>query len=171
MQLDRVSSIAAKYIGRPISQLPPVQPIHVSSLDLSMASFGGRGISCPSLDLDLLPGTSLGISPNLGFPPISISDVDKSLMADIAASAMDELVRLLQGSEMLWMKSSSDGRELLNLESYERVFPRPNSQLKDPRIRTEASKSSGVVIMNDLALVDMFVDAVGFLFLYFCYFD
>lgn len=159
VQLDRVSSIAAKYIGRPISQLPPVQPIHVSSLDLSMASFGGHGISCPSLDLDLLPG---GIPPNLpNFPQISISDVDKSLMADIAAGAMDELIRLLQGSEMLWMKSGSDGREMLNLESYERVFPRPNSHLKDPSVRTEASKSSGVVIMNDLALVDMFVDAVS----------
>ncbi|XP_057804143.1 homeobox-leucine zipper protein HDG11-like [Salvia miltiorrhiza] len=160
-ELDRVSSIAAKYIGRPISQLPPVQPIHVSSLDLSMASFGGHhGMPCPSLDLDLLPGSSLGMAPSsLAFPPMSISDVDKSLMADIAASAMDELIRLLQGNEMLWIKSASDGREVLNLESYERAFPRPNSHLKNPSVRTEASRSSGVVIMNDLALVDMFVDS------------
>ncbi|KAL0335831.1 UNVERIFIED_CONTAM: Homeobox-leucine zipper protein HDG11 [Sesamum radiatum] len=70
-ELDRVSSIAAKYIGRPISQLPPVQPIHVSSLDLSMASFGGHGIPGPSLDLDLdlLPGSSSSVIPNLAFPP------------------------------------------------------------------------------------------------------
>ncbi|GKF13713.1 homeobox-leucine zipper protein HDG11-like protein, partial [Tanacetum coccineum] len=40
-ELDRVSSIAAKYIGRPMLQLPPVQPVHMSSLDLSMASYGG----------------------------------------------------------------------------------------------------------------------------------
>lgn len=155
-ELDRVSSIAAKYIGRPISQLPPVQPIHVSSLDLSMASFGGHGMPVPSLDLDLLPGSSFS---NLPFPPMSISDVDKSLMADIAASAMDELIRLVQGNEPLWMKSTADGREVLNLEAYERAFPRPNSHLKNPSIRTEASRDSGVVIMNDLALVDMFVDA------------
>ncbi|KAL6579751.1 Homeobox-leucine zipper protein hdg11 [Orobanche minor] len=38
-ELDRISSIAAKYIGRPISQLPPMLPIHLSPLDLSMASF------------------------------------------------------------------------------------------------------------------------------------
>lgn len=93
---------------------------------------------------------------------MSISDVDKSLMADIAASAMDELIRLVQGNEPLWMKSAADGRELLNLEAYERLFPRPNSHLKNPSIRTEASRDSGVVIMNDLALVDMFVDAVSF---------
>ncbi|CAN1153176.1 Homeobox-leucine zipper protein HDG11 [Linum perenne] len=43
-ELDRVSSIDAKYIGRPISHLPLVQLIHVSSLDLSMVSFGGHGM-------------------------------------------------------------------------------------------------------------------------------
>ncbi|KAI3454339.1 hypothetical protein Pfo_011002 [Paulownia fortunei] len=158
-ELDRVSSIAAKYIGRPISQLPPVQPIHISSLDLSMASFGGHGIPGPSLDLDLLPGSSLSVIPNLAFPPMSISDVDKSLMADIAANAMDELIRLLQSNEPVWMKSTADGREILNLETYEKIFPRPNNHLKNPNIRTEASRDSGVVIMNGLALVEMFMDA------------
>ncbi|KAL0421700.1 UNVERIFIED_CONTAM: Homeobox-leucine zipper protein HDG11 [Sesamum latifolium] len=159
-ELDRVSSIAAKYIGRPISQLPPVQPIHVSSLDLSMASFGSHGIPGPSLDLDLdlLPGSSSSVIPNLAFPPMSISDMDKSLMADIAANAMDELIRLLQSNEPLWIKSA-DGRENLNLESYERMFQSPNSHLKNPNIRIEASRDSGVVIMNGLALVEMFMDA------------
>ncbi|KAG6404280.1 hypothetical protein SASPL_136526 [Salvia splendens] len=156
-ELDRVSSIAAKYMGRPISQLPPVQPIHVSSLDLSMASFGGHGHGMPCPSLDLLPGSSLGLA---SFPPTNISDADKALMADVAARAMDELIRLLQDNEMmLWIKSASDGGELLNLESYERAFPRPNSHLKNPGVRTEASRSSGVVTMNDLALVDMFVNS------------
>ncbi|KAL0318663.1 UNVERIFIED_CONTAM: Homeobox-leucine zipper protein HDG11 [Sesamum angustifolium] len=158
-ELDRVSSIAAKYIGRPISQLPPVQPIHVSSLDLSMASFGGHGIPGPSLDLDLLPGSSSSVIPNLAFPSMSISDMDKSLMADIAANAMDELIRLLQSNELLWMKSPGDGREMLNLESYDRIFPRPNSHLKNPSIRNEASRDSGVVIIDGLGLVEMFLDA------------
>ncbi|XP_038687349.1 homeobox-leucine zipper protein HDG11-like [Tripterygium wilfordii] len=156
-ELDRVSSIAAKYIGRPISQLPPVQPLHISSLDLSMGSFGGHGFGGPSLDLDLLPGSSSSL-PNLPFQPIGISDMDKSLMTDIAANAMDELLRLLQTNEPLWMKSSTDGRDVLNLESYERMFPRPNSHLRNPKLRIEASRDSGVVIMNALALVDMFMD-------------
>ncbi|XP_071903558.1 homeobox-leucine zipper protein HDG12-like isoform X2 [Coffea arabica] len=157
-ELDRVSSIAAKYIGRPISQLPPVQPIHISSLDLSMSSFGGGGMVGPSLDLDLLPGSS-STMPGLPFPAMSISDMDKSLMADIAGNAMDELIRLLQTNEPLWMKSPVDGREVLNLESYERIFPRANTHLRSPNIRIEASRDSGVVIMNGLALVDMFMDA------------
>ncbi|KAH6806760.1 homeodomain GLABROUS 11 [Perilla frutescens var. frutescens] len=164
-ELDRVSSIAAKYIGRPISQLPPVQPIHVSSLDLSMASFGGHGMPAgPSLDLDLDllhgSGSSSSVIPSMAFPPpLSISDMDKSLMADIAANAMDELIRLLQSNEPLWIKAGPNGREALNLESYERLFQSPYSHMKNPNVRIEASRDSGVVIMNTLALVDMFMDS------------
>lgn len=160
LQLDRVSSIAAKYIGRPISQLPPVQPIHLSSLDLSMASFGGHSMSGPSLDLELLHGSSSTI-PSLPFQPLNITDMDKSLMADIAGNAMDELIRLLQTNEPLWMKSATEGRDVLNLENYERIFPRANAHLKNPNVRIEASRDSGVVIMNGLALVDMFMDLVS----------
>ncbi|KAK8657078.1 hypothetical protein V6N13_035335 [Hibiscus sabdariffa] len=157
-ELDRVSSIAAKYIGRPISQLPPVQPVHISSLDFRMANFDGYGVSGPSLDLDLLPGSSSAMA-NLPFQPVIISDMDKSLMSDIAANAMEEMLRLLQSNEPLWIKSTNDGRDVLNLETYERIFPRPNSHFKSPNVRIEASRDSGVVIMNGLALVDMFMDS------------
>lgn len=150
-ELDRVSSIAAKYMGRPISQLPPVQPIHISSLDLSMGMGGG-----PSLDLDLLP-SNLSPVPCLPFHATGISDMDKSLMADIAANAMDELLRLLQTSEPLWMKDVN-GRDVLNIDSYDRVFPRANNRLKNSSVRIEASRASGVVIMNGLALVNMFTN-------------
>ncbi|XP_057480268.1 homeobox-leucine zipper protein HDG11-like [Actinidia eriantha] len=154
-ELDRVSSMATKYIGRPISQRLPVQPIHVSSLDLSMASFSG-----PPLDLDLLPGcSSTRVPNNPRFPAISLSDMDKSLMADVAGSAMDEFISLLQNNEPLWIKSANDGRDVLNLDSYERLFPRANNHSKNPNLRIEASRDSGVVIMNGLALVDMFMDS------------
>ncbi|KAJ8752539.1 hypothetical protein K2173_004827 [Erythroxylum novogranatense] len=158
-ELDRVSSIAAKYIGRPISQLPPVQPIHVSSLDLSMGSFGIQGITgIPSLDLDLdlLPATS-----GLNFPlqHLGISDMDKSLMTDIASNAMEELLRLLQTNEPLWFKSPTDGRDVLNLDSYQRIFPRASTHAKNVSVRTEASRDSVVVVMNGPTLVDMFMDS------------
>ncbi|XP_061956765.1 homeobox-leucine zipper protein HDG11-like [Populus nigra] len=157
-ELDRVSSIAAKYIGRPISQLPPVQPVHISSLDLSMGNFGGQGLGGPALDLDLdldlIPTNS-----NLAFQPPGISDMDKSLMTAVAANAMEELLRLLQANEPLWMKSSTDGRDVLNLDSYQRIFPRAMNHLKNPNVRIESSRDSGVVIMNGVALVDMFMDS------------
>lgn len=129
-----------------------------------MGSFGGHGISGPSLDLDLLPGSS-STMPNLPFQPTGISDMDKSLMSDIAASAMDELLRLLHTNEPMWIKSTTDGRDALSLENYERIFPRAINHLKNPCIRIEASRDSGVVIMNGLALVDMFMDSVILLLL------
>ncbi|OIW20604.1 hypothetical protein TanjilG_16103 [Lupinus angustifolius] len=158
-ELERVSSIAAKYIGRPISQLPSIQPIHMSSLDLSMGSFVTQGLSVgPSLDLDLLPGNGTSSSmQNVPYQP-TLSDMDNSLMSDIASNAMEELIRLLQTNEPLWMKSSTDGRDVLNIDTYERMFPKPNSHSKNPNVRIEASRDSGVVIMNGLTLVDMFMD-------------
>lgn len=157
-ELDRVSSIAAKYIGRPITQLPPVAPIHISSLDLSMGNFGGHGmVGGPSLDLDLLPGSSSTMQ-NIPYQPACLSDMEKSLMSDIASNAMEEMIRLLQTNEPLWMKSNSDGKDVLNLENYERMFPKTNNRLKNPNIRIEASRDSRVVIMNGLALVEMFMD-------------
>ncbi|KAK3415035.1 hypothetical protein EUGRSUZ_H00609 [Eucalyptus grandis] len=157
-ELDRVSSIAAKYIGRPMSQLPPVQPIHIASLDLTMSSLGAHGLAGPSLDLDLLPGSSSSV-PHLPFQAVVFSDMDKSLMADIAANALDEFLRLAQTDEPLWMKSTTDGRDNLNLESYERMFPRASSHLKNPDVRVEASRESRVVMMNGLALIDMFMNS------------
>ncbi|CAN4099205.1 unnamed protein product [Withania somnifera] len=156
VELDKISSIAAKYMGRPISQLPPMQPVHLSSLNLMSApSFGLTG---PSLDLDLLPGSSTTV-PSLTFPTLNISEMDKSIMADIAGNAMVELIRLLQTNEPLWTKSTSDGKDVLNIDSHDQIFPKANSSLKNPNVRVEASRDSGVVIMNGLSLVEMFMDA------------
>ncbi|KAM0994279.1 hypothetical protein ACFX2I_009824 [Malus domestica] len=87
------------------------------------------GIARPSLDLDLLPGSASSSMPNLPYQPNGFSDMDKSFMTDIIANAMEELHRLLQTNEPLWMKSSTDGRDVFNLETYERIFSRANSHL------------------------------------------
>ncbi|XP_023523434.1 homeobox-leucine zipper protein HDG11-like [Cucurbita pepo subsp. pepo] len=147
-ELDRVSSMAAKYIGRPISQ-----PSHFSSLELSMSSFGSHEMGCSSLDLDLLPASSSSVL------PIHVSNMDKTLMSEVATNAMGELLRLCQTNEPLWMKSRSDGRDVLDLETYEQAFPRANVPLENLHFRTEVSRDSGVVIVNSATLVDMFMDS------------
>ncbi|KAL0666839.1 hypothetical protein Bca4012_029543 [Brassica carinata] len=82
-QLERKSTFASKYMGRPISShLSTLHPMQISPLDLSMTG--------PSLDFDLLPGSSMhSQSNNLA----TISDMDKPLMNDIALTAMEELLR------------------------------------------------------------------------------
>lgn len=125
-----------------------------------MSSYGGQGLGGPSLDLDLLPGSSSSAMQNVPYQPACLSDMEKSLMSDIATNAMDELVRLLQTNDPLWIKSNTDGKDVLNLEAYERIFPKTNNRLKNPNLRIEASRDSGVVIMNSLTLVEMFMDPV-----------
>lgn len=156
----------------------------MSSLDLSMASYGGGPSNRmammhagPSLDLDLLTGSAMGASssstmnPDHMFQnPMHFSDMDKSVMSEIATNAMAELIRLVQSNEPLWMKGIKDGTETLNIDNYKRVFPRPNDSLKNANVRSEASRVSGVVTMNSLQLVDMFVDMVKFSLLLFSYF-
>ncbi|KAJ4961400.1 hypothetical protein NE237_021310 [Protea cynaroides] len=154
-ELDRVASVATKYIGRPIPLLPFMQPFP-HSLDLSVGSFGGQPIGGPSLDFNFLPGSSSSV-PSLPLQT-SISDMEKSLMAEVASNALEEVVRLLQTNEPLWMKSPIDGRDVLNLENYWRIFPKPNL-LRNPDIRVEASRDTSVVMMSGMALVDMFMDS------------
>nr|XP_019704584.1 homeobox-leucine zipper protein ROC8 [Elaeis guineensis] len=154
-ELDRVSSMASKYLGRPVTQLPPVQPLPISSLDLSVGGFGNLALG-PSLDLDLLTGSSSA----LPFPfSTTVSDIEKPIMADMATNAMEELIRLVQTDEPLWTKPGGDGREILNLETYDRIFPKLRHQFKSPDILIEASRDSGLVFMSAVALVDLFMDS------------
>ncbi|CAF2061323.1 homeobox-leucine zipper protein HDG11 [Brassica napus] len=147
-ELERMSTVASKYMGRPISShISTLHPMHISPLDLSMTSLAGG----PSLDFDLLPGSSMSSN-------FAVSDMDKPIMNDIALTAMQELLRLVHTNEPLW--SGSDGcGEVLNLGSYENVFPRSSNRGKNHNVRIEASRSSGIVFMNAMSLVDMFMDS------------
>ncbi|XP_074562171.1 homeobox-leucine zipper protein ROC8-like [Curcuma longa] len=154
-ELDRVSSLASRYLGRSVTQLPPVPSVSVSSLDLSVGCYSNSGMSS-SLDLDLLLRNSSS------FPyayRASITELEKPLMMDIASNAMEEVIRLVQVDEPLWVKSGSDGREILQLETYDRMFKRSGHQLKFPDVRIEASRGSAVVVMDATTLIDMFMDA------------
>ncbi|NP_001302850.1 homeobox-leucine zipper protein HDG11-like [Brassica napus] len=149
-ELERMSTVASKYMGRPISShLSTLHPLHISPLDLSMTG--------PSLDFDLLPGSSMHSHPNNNLA--TISEMDKPLMNDIALTAMEELLRLFNTNEPLWTRADG-GREILDLGSYENLFPRSGNRGKNHNVRTEASRSSGIVFMNAMTLVDMFMDGV-----------
>ncbi|KMZ59789.1 Homeobox-leucine zipper protein ROC8 [Zostera marina] len=166
-QVDRVSTIASKYLGRPITQLPPLQPVHLCSLDLSIGTFehpsivASSSIHPPSLDLDLdlLPagGTASSSSPSFQQPPpppppLVVSEIDRCLMVDIGSNAMEELIRLVQMDEPLWIKSCTG--DSISLDSYRTLFP--DRGLKNS---VEASRDSGIVFLDPLSLVDLLVDS------------
>lgn len=82
-------------------------------------------------------------------------------MMDMASAALEEVVKLIQTNEPLWLKSASIGTEVLQSETYERIFQRPSQQFKFSDTRTEASRDSALVIMDAATLVDMFMDSVS----------
>ncbi|CAL9183055.1 unnamed protein product [Musa hybrid cultivar] len=155
-ELDHVSSIASKYLGRPVTQLPPVQPVSVSSLDLSVGGYSGPEVN-PTLDLDILRRNCSSAFPYPYTP--AVSELEKPLMVEMATGAVEEVLRLVQTDQPLWVKSGSDGRDRLQLEIYDRMFQRSGQHLRFPHTRTETSRDSAPVAMNATTLIDMFMDA------------
>ncbi|PKA52361.1 Homeobox-leucine zipper protein ROC8 [Apostasia shenzhenica] len=86
-------------------------------------------------------------------------EIERPMMEQLATHAMQELIRLAQTDEPFWTRVGGDEREVLNLEMYDRIFPRPVQQLRSPDAHVEASRDSGDVIMNSLVLVDMFMES------------
>jgi homeobox-leucine zipper protein len=156
LQLDRVSSITSKYLGRPFTQMPPVPTMSMSSLDLSVGGMGSLG--GPSLDLDLLSGCSSGLPYQV---PAPVTEMERPMMVDMAARAMDELIRLAQAGEQIWVKGvPGDAREVLDVATYDSLFAKPGAAFRPPDINVEASRDSGLVFMSAVALVDVFMDTV-----------
>ena len=158
LQHEKVSNLLAKYIGKPISQLESLLPVLGSSLDLSPRSSLTQIVPSPAVNLMSDPV----ILDRTATPYQSrgINDLENALMMETAATALEELIRLLRIDEPLWMKILNDGRCVLHRDSYEKIFPRPN-HFKSSNARTESSKASGVVTMSAMQLVDAFLDAVS----------
>ncbi|KAM1956525.1 hypothetical protein ACFX16_025933 [Malus domestica] len=156
---EEATSLLSKYIGKPPSQIESLASVVGSTLDLSCSTNQGI-IGSPPLNLNLT-------SPALAYQIQEIPEREKTLMADIAASAMEELiaasameelVSLFQIGEPLWVKSTADGRYFLNRDDYDKLFPKVN-QFKTSGACVESSKDSGVVAINAATLVDMFLDS------------
>ncbi|XP_051116101.1 homeobox-leucine zipper protein ANTHOCYANINLESS 2 isoform X2 [Andrographis paniculata] len=169
-ELDRVCTLAGKFLGRPISTLAAAAasmgpPLPNSSLELGVGSNGFRG----QMDAPLVPADfGMGISSPLpvvppakaaamGMNPMERS-FERSMYLELALSAMDELVKLAQSDEPLWIRAMEGGREVLNNEEYLRTFT-PCIGMKPNGFVSEASRETGMVIINSLALVETLMDS------------
>ncbi|KAJ0247167.1 Homeobox-leucine zipper protein PROTODERMAL FACTOR 2 [Hirschfeldia incana] len=156
-EIDKISAIAAKYVGKPslahsspFSQLTSSHHIPSRSLDLEVGSFGNN-ISSQTGFVGEMYGTS-DIIRSVSIP----LEADKPMIVELAVAAMEELVRMAQTGDPLWVTSDSSG-EILNEEEYFRTFPRGNGP-KPIGMRSEASRGSTVVIMNHINLVEILID-------------
>ncbi|KAG7033934.1 Homeobox-leucine zipper protein PROTODERMAL FACTOR 2, partial [Cucurbita argyrosperma subsp. argyrosperma] len=87
------------------------------------------------------------------------SEADKPIIVELAVSGMEELSRMAQAGEPLWVPADTKSSEVvLNEAEYlscfgGRVGPKPLG------FRTEASRVSAIVFMNHIKLVDILMDA------------
>ncbi|KAH0691399.1 homeobox-leucine zipper protein MERISTEM L1-like [Solanum tuberosum] len=148
-EIDRISGIAAKYVGKPMLTYPnlPIGPTR--SLDIGVGSFGPQtGLVGEMYSAgDLLRSVS---------GPI---DADKPMIIELAVAAMEELVRMAQTGEPLWITGPGPDNSIETLceEEYVRTFPRGIGP-KSLGLTTEASRESAVVIMNHINLVEILMD-------------
>lgn len=151
-QIDRISGIAAKYVGKPMLSYPHLPPGASRSLDLGVGNFGPQTGMAGEVygAADLLRSVS------------GPTDADKPVIIELAVAAMEELIRMAQTGEPLWIPSTDNSAEVLSEEEYGRTFPRGIGP-KPLGLKSEASRESAVVIMNHINLVEILMDVVGFL--------
>ncbi|KAE7999804.1 hypothetical protein FH972_004199 [Carpinus fangiana] len=164
-ELDRVCALAGKFLGRPISSLAASigPPLPSSSLELGVGSNGFAGLNAvPTTLPDFGVGnisSALSVVPPPGRAGGGVTGLDqRSMFLELAVAAMDELVKMAQTDEPLWLRSLEGGREMLNLEDYMRSFT-PCIGLKPNGFVTDASRETGMVIINSLALVETLMDS------------
>ncbi|XP_068336293.1 homeobox-leucine zipper protein HDG2-like isoform X2 [Pyrus communis] len=148
-EIDRISAIAAKYVGKPLGNYPLMSsPVPSRGpLDLGVGSFGGQ----PGMGGEMYGAGDLLRS--ISAP----SEADKPMIIELAVAAMEELVRMAQVGEPLWMTSLDGSATVLNEDEYIRTFPRGVGP-KQNGFKTEASRESAVVIMNHINLVEILMD-------------
>ncbi|KAF5460359.1 hypothetical protein F2P56_020237 [Juglans regia] len=163
-ELERACCLASQYAGRPIGAVQSAAMLMAPSLDLDMNMFS-RHFSDPMASCTdqmipvpmLMPPETSTHYPEGGL----LLEEEKPIALELAVSSMDELVKMCQGTEPLWIRDNQNGREVLNLEEHARMFPRSLNLIKQHsnEFRTEATRDSAVVIMNSITLVDAFLDS------------
>ncbi|XP_057536748.1 homeobox-leucine zipper protein MERISTEM L1-like [Amaranthus tricolor] len=151
-EIDRISGIAAKYVGKPLVTYPHLQNqgLHSrSSLDLGVGSFGA-----PSSMVSDIYGGSAG---DLLRTVAPLTEADKPMIIELAVAAMEELIQMAQSGEPLWVPSPDNSTEILNEDEYFRSFPRGIGPMP-LGLKSEASRDSAVVIMNHMNLIEILMD-------------
>ncbi|KAK3031877.1 hypothetical protein RJ639_035647 [Escallonia herrerae] len=148
-EIDRISAIAAKYVGKPVTNYPVLSPpVTPCPLDLAFGTFGGQ----PGIGGEIYGAGDLLRS--ISAP----TEADKPMIIELAVAAMEELTRMAQMGEPLWLPPI-DGATvtMLNEEEYMRSFPRGIGP-KPAGFKCEVSRETVVVIMNHINLVEILMD-------------
>ncbi|XP_024958654.1 homeobox-leucine zipper protein ANTHOCYANINLESS 2-like isoform X5 [Citrus sinensis] len=155
-ELGRICILANKFLGRPLtSSAGPISPQGVnSSLELGVGRNGFGGVAN-------IPGSMMQTSLEFVEGPVMSLTMphDRNMLIDLALTAMDELIKMAEADSPLWIKSLDGGRDVFNQEEYMRTFS-PCIGMKPNGFVTEASRETGMVIINSSALIETMMDAM-----------
>jgi hypothetical protein len=175
-ELARVCTVTSKFIGKPMSHMELLlakepHPMTGSSLELAVAVGVGSGVpssKMPVSTISELAGSTSSSTGTVTTPMVTASlpmvSIDKSKFAQLAVSAMNELVKMARMNEPLWIPTipspGSPIMETLNFKEYLKAFS-PCVGVKPTGFVSEASRESGIVtIDSSAALMEVFMDEV-----------
>ncbi|XVE64183.1 hypothetical protein DITRI_Ditri07aG0081300 [Diplodiscus trichospermus] len=158
-ELSRICALTNKFLGRPFSSsISPIPSQDLNSnLELAVGrngfgSLNNAGTSLP-MGYDFVDGAMMPLMK----PMINEMAYDRSAFVEVALAAMDELIKMAQIDDPLWVKGLDGGVETLNHEEYRRTFS--SCIMKPSGYATEATRDTGLVFLRGLALVEILMDA------------
>ncbi|KAK7257530.1 hypothetical protein RIF29_31570 [Crotalaria pallida] len=147
-EIDRISAIAAKYVGKPVVNFSNISP----SLPQGVGGGFGAGQTVGGIG-----GGDLFGSGDLLRSISGPTEADKPIIIELAVAAMEELIGMAQMNEPLWLTTQDGSSTVLNEDEYIRSFPRGIGP-KPAGFKCEASRETTVVIMNHVNLVEILMD-------------
>ncbi|XP_062106128.1 homeobox-leucine zipper protein HDG2 isoform X2 [Humulus lupulus] len=149
-EIDRISAIAAKYVGKPVVNYPLLSsPVTPRPLELGVGNFGTQA----GIGGEMYGGATGDLLRTMSAP----NEADKPMIIELAVAAMEELIRMAQMGEPLWITSLDGASAVLEEDEYVRTFPRGIGP-KPAGFKCEASRETAVVIMNHINLVEILMD-------------
>ncbi|XP_020187432.1 homeobox-leucine zipper protein ROC4 [Aegilops tauschii subsp. strangulata] len=157
-ELSRLCALASAFLGRSISFVaaPPTPGSPVERIG-SMPS-----ATVANSTVTEFTGSPSSQTVGMAITPMAKAGIDRSVFLELATSAMDELVKMAQMDEPLWIPNvplpGSLAKETLNHEVYLRTFS-PAIGVKPPGFVSEASRESGIVSSDgSVELVETLLD-------------
>ncbi|CAL9124998.1 unnamed protein product [Musa textilis] len=173
-ELDRVCALAGKFLGKPASALASPLPLPMlpnSSLELAVGTNGFAGLGSvatstlpPFTDFASAASSPVGtvVTPAQVVGAGATGAVDKAherfVFLELALAAMDELVKMAQMEEPLWVPGLEAGSDALNYDEYYRCFSGCIGA-KPTGFVSEATRETAVIVINSSALVETLMDA------------
>ncbi|KAK4481929.1 hypothetical protein RD792_012842 [Penstemon davidsonii] len=142
LEIDRISETASKYVGKPLTSSMTTHSTPCFS-DITPSIFKNK--VCGAID-----------SVN-NIPQTNNAD-ERPVVLELAIAAMDELIRMAQLGEPLWLPNTGcNSASLLNEDEYFRVFSRAFGP-KQNGFKSEASRESVVIMSHANDLVEILMD-------------